>query len=217
MAQGKKTFMLYCDMIGVFEKLPDDKAGQLIKHVFDYVNDKNPQTDDLVINIAFEPIKNKLKIDLKKWEQKCEKNKENILKRWNKKDTNVYDRIPSDTKHTDKDKDKDKDKDINKEKENSFKVINFLNSQLGSSYKPTTTKTKTLISARIKEGFTLKDFNEVIVKKVKMWKGTDFEKYLRPETLFGTKFESYLQEKDNSININSGMENYKVAKGGRNA
>ena len=64
MAEGKKTFMLYADMIGVFEKLPDDKAGQLIKHIFDYVNDKNPETDDLLLNIAFDPIKAKLKRDL---------------------------------------------------------------------------------------------------------------------------------------------------------
>jgi len=112
MADGKNTFNLYADMIGVFEKLPDEKAGQLIKHIFRYVNDQNPETDDLIINIAFEPIKVKLKRDLTAWEERCSKNTENIRKRWNKEDTTVYNPIQKDSKHTDKDKDKDKDKDI---------------------------------------------------------------------------------------------------------
>jgi hypothetical protein len=116
MAEGKNTFMLYADMIGVFEKLPDEKAGQLIKHVFRYVNDQNPETDDLILNIAFEPIKAKLKRDLKKWEDICEKNRENVNIRWNKRNTTVTSRIRSDTKNTDKDKDKDKEKDKDKRK-----------------------------------------------------------------------------------------------------
>jgi hypothetical protein len=43
-----------------------------------------------------------------------------------------------------------------------------------------------------KKGFSLSDFQTVIDKKVSEWKGTDMEQYLRPSTLFGTKFESYL-------------------------
>lgn len=184
MAQGKKTFNLYCDMLSVFEQLPDAKAGQLIKHIFKYVNDQNPKTEDLLLKVAFEPIKNKLKLDLKKWEEKCEKNKENVLKRWNKKDSNVYERIPIDTKHTDKDKDKDKDIIIN--------IVSFLNQLTGSNYKANTDKTIKQISARFREGFTLDDFKKVIKTKTLEWKGTDFEKYLRPETLFGTKVFFFL-------------------------
>lgn len=69
MAENKKGFVLYADQIGLFSQLPDDKAGQLIKHIYAYVNDQNPTTDDLVINIAFEPIKQQLKRDLKKFEE----------------------------------------------------------------------------------------------------------------------------------------------------
>ena len=68
MAQGKKSFVLYCDLLHTIDKLPDDKAGQLFKHILAYVNDLNPLTDDLIINIAFEPIKQQLKRDLQKWE-----------------------------------------------------------------------------------------------------------------------------------------------------
>lgn len=50
-------------------KLPDEKAGQLFKHILSYVNDENPVTDDLIIQIAFEPIKQQLKRDLVKWDE----------------------------------------------------------------------------------------------------------------------------------------------------
>lgn len=65
--QGKKSFLLYCDQIGLFDQLPDEQAGKLIKLIFAYVNDQNPQTDDLLLNIAFEPIKLQLKRDLEGW------------------------------------------------------------------------------------------------------------------------------------------------------
>lgn len=68
MAENKKSFLLYTDQMSLFEQLPDDVAGQLIKHVFKYVNDMNPETDNLLLKIAFEPIKLQLKRDLKTWE-----------------------------------------------------------------------------------------------------------------------------------------------------
>ena len=71
-------------------------------------------------------------------------------------------------------------------------VIDYLNLKIGSKYKHTTKVTKESINARFKEGFTLEDFKCVIDKKYDEWHGTEYEQYLRPQTLFGTKFESYL-------------------------
>ena len=73
-------------------------------------------------------------------------------------------------------------------------VIEYLNEKAGTKYRYTTNKTKTLIRARYEEGFELDDFKSVIDKKVNTWLNTDMSKYLRPETLFGTKFEGYLNE-----------------------
>jgi len=73
MAKNKKSFILYCDQQGVFNKLPDDIAGKLIKHIFAYVNDENPPCDDLLLSIAFEPIKTQLKRDLVKYVDYIEK------------------------------------------------------------------------------------------------------------------------------------------------
>lgn len=73
-------------------------------------------------------------------------------------------------------------------------IIQYLNMRTGAKYKSTTSKTKQLINARVNEGFTLDDFKTVIDKKCVEWAGTEFEKFLRPNTLFGNKFESYLNQ-----------------------
>ncbi|WP_019469746.1 phage replisome organizer N-terminal domain-containing protein [Staphylococcus cohnii] len=75
-------------------------------------------------------------------------------------------------------------------------IINHLNEQADKKYKHTTNKTQGLIKARFNEGFTEDDFLKVIDNMVTEWKGNEkMEMYLRPETLFGTKFESYLNKK----------------------
>lgn len=75
-------------------------------------------------------------------------------------------------------------------------IVTYLNDKAHSSFKPTTKKTKDLIKARIKEGFTVEDFKTVIDIKTNEWiNDSKMNQYLRPETLFGTKFESYLNQK----------------------
>ena len=77
MAEDKKGFILYADLIHTVEQLASDKAGDLFKHILRYVNDKNPISEDILINIAFEPIKQQLKRDLKKYEVRAEKSRNN--------------------------------------------------------------------------------------------------------------------------------------------
>ena len=79
-------------------------------------------------------------------------------------------------------------------------IVCFLNQQADCRYKADTPKTVSLIKARMAEGFTVEDFKTVINHMVAEWKGTDMEKFLRPETLFGTKFESYLNRKPKQNN-----------------
>lgn len=68
MAENKKSFVLYSDSQGLVNQLPDDVAGRLLKHIYAYVNDENPISSELLLNVAFEPIKMQLKRDLIKWE-----------------------------------------------------------------------------------------------------------------------------------------------------
>lgn len=74
-------------------------------------------------------------------------------------------------------------------------IVAYLNEKIGTKYKASSAKTKTAIRARFEEGFTEEDFRIVIDKKCAEWIGTEWEKFLRPETLFGTKFEGYLNAK----------------------
>lgn len=88
------------------------------------------------------------------------------------------------------------DTDIDDEFISLFKqTIDYLNIKANTRYKYTSSKYKKAVHARVEEGFTLDDFKEVIDKKCSEWIGTEWEKFLRPETLFGTKFEGYLNQK----------------------
>lgn len=89
MATGKKTFIFYSDWTNMINEMPDKDAGQLLKHVLSYVNDKNPITDNILVKMAFGHMKPILKSDLDKWENQLEKysemGKKSAEKRANKK------------------------------------------------------------------------------------------------------------------------------------
>lgn len=82
----------------------------------------------------------------------------------------------------------------NYKKEIYSRVITQLNELTGKNYRHTTKKTQAYIDARLNEDFTEEDFYRVIEIKCEEWLDTKYEKYLRPETLFGSKFEGYLNQ-----------------------
>ena len=93
---------------------------------------------------------------------------------------------------------RDKEKEIKKDKEiyiysRAEQIIDHLNARCGTHFRANTQNTKSHISARLREGFTVEDFYEVIDKMAEKWlNDPKMRDYLRPQTLFGTKFESYL-------------------------
>lgn len=100
----------------------------------------------------------------------------------------------------------------NKEKEIINNVVNKLNSLASSNFRPTTKGTINLVKARLKEGFSEEDFYKVIEYKVNEWQSTDFEKFLRPTTLFGTKFEGYLNQANKKAPVRAGTNENKNIK-----
>jgi hypothetical protein len=94
MAEGKKSFVLYADLIHTVMKMPMDKRGELLTIILEYVNDLDPKTDDMIVDLVFEPIKRQLKRDLDKWSGEKEDRSINgrmgNLKRWNK---DLYDKV----------------------------------------------------------------------------------------------------------------------------
>ena len=81
-------------------------------------------------------------------------------------------------------------------------VIDYLNNKTGQSFRSSTKATQQHINARIAEGFTIEDFKRVVDNMWTDWHGTEWEKYLRPSTLFGSKFENYLNRKPQSKGAN---------------
>lgn len=121
---GKDSFILYLEQQEIFEMLTDEQAGQLIKNIFTYERTGNMPQMDKMLNLAFIPIMQALDKNRYKYEEKCKKNKENIEKRWNKKNTNVYERKKTNTNYTDNDNDNEydnehvNDNDIDKKEKN---------------------------------------------------------------------------------------------------
>ena len=108
--------------------------------------------------------------------------------------------------------DKDKEEESEKNREIYTAVVSYLNEKAGTKYKASSSKTKTLINARIREGYGLEDFKTVIDNKCTDWLNTDYAKFLRPETLFSPKFEGYLNQR--GVGKNGRFENAASAVGG---
>ena len=205
----KQSFIIYHDWQVFFEKLPDSLCKELILAIFEHEmsgGEVTPVVSD-EIRIVFDFMLSQLDKSRAKYAEQCAKNKENIAKRWN---TTVNDRKQSNTVGTnDTDNDKDNDKDNDNDKEHSInntlmsgkpdgrvvEIVDYLNLVLGTHYKVNGKKTGSLIRSRLKEGYTVEDFKQVITKKHAEWAGTEREKYLRPETLFcADHFEGYLNQ-----------------------
>ena len=137
---AKDSFILYLDQQEIFEMLSDEQAGKLIKNIFQYERSGQIPKMDKFLNLAFVPIMQILDKNRWKYEEKCKKNKDNIEKRWNKKDTNVYERKKENTNYTDNEYDNEYDNVttnvVNKTSDSCVdglqKIIDFYNNNIGA-------------------------------------------------------------------------------------
>ena len=128
------SFILYTSDYQLIEGLTDEQLGQLTRALFVYARDGEVIKLEPVVRMAFVFIKDKIDRNQQKYQKKCERNRENIRKRWNKSNTNdtkeneripndtsVYERIPNDTTRYlyDSDSDSDSDSDVSKETDNN--------------------------------------------------------------------------------------------------
>ena len=157
MSKNKKSFLLYCDLIHTVDQLTNEQAGDLFKHILRYVNDQEPQTDNVITRIAFEPIKQSLMRDLVKYKSICERNSDNAKKRW---DATASDGIRPLTKNADSDSDRDSERDnVKEEYKLSFDL--WLKYKKEKKQKYTTTGIKQLIKS-CQSKYTPKEFTEVV-------------------------------------------------------
>ncbi len=131
--------------------------------------------------------------------QKEKRAKQKLLIESSKKSSDKSEDDSSDTSsdivalEEDKEKEEEREEDI--DINIYIEIIDYLNSKANTNYRVNNKKTRESINARIAEGFTIDDFKRVIDIKSAEWINTNMQKYLRPETLFGTKFEGYLNQK----------------------
>ena len=92
-------------------------------------------------------------------------------------------------------------KNINKINDEVYDIISYLNNKLSADYNPKDKLINEMIKSKFSMGYNKEHFFKVIDNKLASWKGTDYEKYLQPSTLFGDKFGLYLNEKPKEVTM----------------
>ena len=191
MAKDKKSVLLYCDIIHTVEKMDNETAGEFFKHYLRYINDLNPNTDNMVVDIAFESVKQNLKRDLKKYENICERNALNGSKGGRPKKPKKPSGLignPKEPKKADTDNDTDTDIDINNNTSAKADgidfdlLLNFINKTLNKNFRTINKTLQAKFKARLKDGYTKEDIQKAILgaSKASFHKESKY-KHLRPE------------------------------------
>ncbi len=210
---AKNSFVLYSDYEQHIKLLSNEQAGILLKNIFAYVGDADLVEMDATTAMAFSFIKANLDRDFGRYDEVIEKRREAGKKGGRPAKANAFSEKQTKANAFSEKQTKAKkavtdtvtdtvtvnDIDIYNvgQPDDTFsekrkKIVDYLNEKAGTHFSYTTNKTRRCIRARLNEGFTVEDFKKVIDKKVAEWTGTEWQQYLRPETLFGTKFEGYL-------------------------
>lgn len=162
MAQGKKTFIFYSDWINMVREMPNEDAGALLKHVLSYVNDEEPNTDNLLVKMAFGHMKPMLKQDLDKWEKIREKRREAGKKggqanaKQNEANAKQVQAVNVNVN------------DILLKKETKdildfVKLLSFINQKTGRKFKTINKDIKRKYEARLKDGYTKQDILNAVI------------------------------------------------------
>jgi uncharacterized phage protein (TIGR02220 family) len=202
------SFIIYTNYIEKLQGLNDAQLGTLFRAILEYEYSElkeMPDIQDEAAKVAFYFIKSDLDNNYKKYIETCNKRKENLKKANASKESANATQMQSECtpsavqmgSDNDNEYDNDNKKENIKEKRNEdiSSVVSYLNDHASTHYRLSSRNTRSHINARFEDGYTVEDFKQVIDTKCDEWLGTDMAKYLRPDTLFGTKFESYLNQK----------------------
>ena len=203
----KGSVLIYARYKEPLSGLTMAERGEVLTAILDYAGGEEPGEMSTAARVAYGFIKSQMDADGEKYEAACKARSDAgraaVKARWAKeKGTNEYERIRTYTNEYEgirpiHDNDNDNDsKEKEKEKETAVSIVTYLNQKTGKAFRASSEKTRTLIRARIREGYSEADFRKVIDNKCNDWlSDPERAQYLRPETLFGTKFESYLNQK----------------------
>ena len=207
-----KSFVVYDDIAAVLDELSDEQIGQLFRGMVSYHSTGEDPGFEGVLRYVFIPIKQGIDRNDLKYAERCERNRKNIMKRYEKEgvtSTTEYDGIRPYTMATNTNTNNNTNTKTNSKTNTksaeadvwllSRSVISYLNEQAGTTYKTDDVNSVRLITGLLQKGYTEEQMKTVIDKKVGSWLGDPkVEQYLRPSTLFGQKFEQYLNEPDSA-------------------
>ena len=193
----KDSVLLYNSFYNAIKDLSLEEKGLLLDAVFLYnISGATPELPP-VVRMAFNFMRDQFDRDSAKYEKRVEANRQNGLK--GGRPTNPEKaKKPSGLNGNPKNPDEPKKPDTDTEDDTDSllkDIVEYLNLKTGKNFRVTTYSTRKHIQARLNDGFVYADFKRVIDIKCQIWLNTENDKYLRPETLFGSKFESYLNEK----------------------
>lgn len=200
--KGKLSFLLYADLKSTLDQLPDDVAGRLFKLILDYVNDLDPSTDELVLKVAFEPIKQQLKRDLKEWEKV--RGKRSIAGQLSAAQRGLFS-TSVDSCSTDVTDNVNVNVNVNEYVIDWDKMINVYNLIFDKKSKVIADAVRKKYISRLKEGYTKED----IVNAMKNAKRDEFHKTTNPPFKHLTlEFFSRPDKLDKFINNSGSSDKY---------
>lgn len=171
-----------------------DKIGKEVdKYQESVVGFEERMDESQEVVVEFREVGNELQEEVVEVEKELDETQKYVDKRVEVKDEN------KDCEDIEIDKNNNKKIRNNEHKSIYVEVITYLNERCKTNYRYTTKKTQRSINARVRDGYSIEDFKVVIDKKFAQWSNSSMKIYLRPETLFGTKFERYLNEESKEI------------------
>ena len=205
----RDSVVFYRSFYEAVKNLPPEEFKESVQAILNYgLDSKPPDTQGTIAHTVFSLVKPQIDANNRRYENGCKggKSKPNPNQDGTKVEPNPN---QTDTKPEPKEKCKGERR---KEKKDNFllspptsrgrpayqygEVVDYLNLRAGTRYRSTSEDTRKHIRARMDDGYSLDDFKAVIDHKAAEWKGTEWEKFLRPSTLFGSKFESYLNQRE---------------------
>ena len=218
----KNSFVMYNEWGDAIDMMSYEQKGMILEALLNYNRGLDVDLSDPSLKFIFAMFKQRIDSDRERYQKACDAkaaagtkggaakaSKQNVAEASKasicQKDVaeaskaSICQHNLANVADSDSDSESDSESDSGfereSEKQNIKTIVEYLNGVVGAHYKPDTPKTVSLIKARLKEGFTVDDFKTVIDKKAAHWaRDGDMQRYLRPETLFGTKFEGYLNE-----------------------
>lgn len=220
---AKNKLMLNNEWQEVFCGLPEEQAGKLIKALFACHSGEQATVEDPILSAVYNMMAVVIAHNRDAYDDKCRRMQENG-KMGGRPKTKGIEEKPNETKrflekpNETKQKQKKpiekkrieenrKEKNINNNNMSGKpdgtpllmptvkEVVDYLNVKAGTHYRVNVKQTADKIKARLNDGFTIDDMKKVIDIKTAEWMGTEWQKFIRPETLFGAKFESYLNQR----------------------